>query len=64
MHQDTVVFNTWMEWKGTIVEAGRSAENEAAGINIEEIETKEVRLIYSQPIFPIFPSNYYLQKNY
>lgn len=55
MHQDTVVFNTWMEWKGTIVEAGRSAENEAAGINIEEIETKEVRLIYSQPISPIFP---------
>ena len=64
MHQNTVVFNTWMEWKDTIVEAGRSAENEAVGINIEEIETKEVRLIYSQSISPIFPPNSYLQKNY
>lgn len=43
-----------MLWKGTVVEAGRSVE-EDVGINIEEAEIKEVRFIYSQSIFLIAP---------
>lgn len=56
MYQIPVVFNTWMDWKGAIVEGGRLVENEDAGINIDEVEIKEVRFIYSQSTFPnIFP---------
>ena len=38
-----------------MVEAGRSAEKEAVGINTEELETKAVRFICSQCISLIFP---------
>ena len=55
MCQNAVIFNTWMNWRSRMVEAGRSAEKEAVGINTEELETKAVRFIYSQSISLIFP---------
>lgn len=43
-----------MDWKDTVVEAGRSVEKEYVGINIGEAEMKEVSFIYSLSIFLIF----------